>query len=259
MHNIVVLGSGRSGTSMTAGLFASGGHYMGDHINKPNDTNPKGQFEDAEINQVNEAILERVVNSRPKGWLGNMLFPGRPGHSQRWLSLLKKPIQSAIISQETMARIQRFAGKEPFCYKDPRFSYTLPVWRPYLQNTRYIVVFRHPAATVNSILRQKQKVAHLKGFTLSKKYLFRVWCSMYHHILEVILPGMDEHDYLVIHFDQLFQTETLLKIERLAACPIDHSFPDKRLNRTPANNKLPVPKNLDMLYSRLAEAAGYVQ
>ena len=47
--DLFITGSGRSGTSMVAGLFRATGAFMGQHLVKPRISNPLGFFEDAEI------------------------------------------------------------------------------------------------------------------------------------------------------------------------------------------------------------------
>ncbi len=147
MHNILILGSGRSGTSMVAGTLAKAHYYMGSRFVPPRDSNPKGFFEDHEINDINEAILKRVVPHRPR-YIGRILFRKRLGYMQKWLA--RVPLHANIPSWPGIEqRIRRAVQSEPFCFKDPRFSYTLPVWRPFLRHTRFICVFRHPASTAH--------------------------------------------------------------------------------------------------------------
>ena len=64
MKNVIVLGSGRSGTSMLAGMFRSAGYFMGTDYITPRDSNPKGFFEGREVNDINEKLLQRVVPTK---------------------------------------------------------------------------------------------------------------------------------------------------------------------------------------------------
>jgi len=84
MHNVIILGSGRSGTSMVAGTLAKAGYFMGDHLYPGRESNPKGFFEDPEINGINEALLAQIVPKRPR-LFGRWLFRSRPLQWQRWL------------------------------------------------------------------------------------------------------------------------------------------------------------------------------
>jgi hypothetical protein len=54
MRDCIVLGSGRSGTSMVAGALAKAGYFMGDRLYPARDANPLGFFEAPEINSINE-------------------------------------------------------------------------------------------------------------------------------------------------------------------------------------------------------------
>lgn len=257
MKNIIILGTGRSGTSMTAGLFSAGDYYMGDKVNRPNETNPKGQFEDSGINRINELILEKVVNSRPEGKIGQLFFKHRPAYTQKWLSILRKPIESASISEDIQVKIEYYATKTPFCYKDPRFSYTLPLWKPYFVNVKYLIVFRHPLITVESMLRQKQIIKHLNGFNLSKRYLFKVWYGMYNNITQTILPLLRKEDYIFLHYNQLFESQNLDKLEGFVEYQIDRFFPEKRLVKQSSLNSFAVPAKVISLYRQLCGYSGY--
>ena len=50
VKNCLILGSGRSGTSMIAGILHKAGYFMGDNLYPPRSANPKGFFENWEIN-----------------------------------------------------------------------------------------------------------------------------------------------------------------------------------------------------------------
>ncbi|MGH7907869.1 MAG: hypothetical protein ACREP6_14695, partial [Candidatus Binataceae bacterium] len=135
-RNCLILGSGRSGTSLTAGLFAKAGYFMGEELydEAAGDGNPKGFFEDREINLINEDLLGPVIKAY-RHRTANKIFHRMRRRDlklrewQRWLATL--PASACIGSSPKIERrIQRLAAREPFCFKDPRFSYTLGVWRP---------------------------------------------------------------------------------------------------------------------------------
>jgi hypothetical protein len=257
MKNVIILGTGRSGTSMAAGLFSAGDYYMGDQVNRPNKTNPKGQFEDADINKINEIILAKIVNSRPEGKIGQILFKHRPAYRQRWLSILKQPIEKANISKDIQGKIEYYASKAPFCYKDPRFSYTLLAWKPYIVNAKYLIIFRDPLTTVESMFRQKKLVNHLNDFNLTQRYLFRVWHCMYNNIIQNILPLIKTRDYIFFHYKQLFESKNLDRLDSFVEYKIDRSFPDNSLVKPHLWDTYAVPENILNLYKQLCWYAGY--
>jgi hypothetical protein len=252
MKNCIILGSGRSGTSLAAGTLNQGGYFMGNHLNPPNETNPKGQFEDIEITSINEDILAQVTRRRPSNFLGDVFFRTRPVFGQRWLSRI--PLDTKFDpSLSIEKRIKQFLEHEPYCYKDPRFSYTLSVWRAFIKNTVFICVFRHPSITVSSILFQKKMVPHLKNFSISSKHAFAVWELMYSHILNKhFLTG---GDWLFVHYDQLLDGSVFEKLETELETEVNKNFADRRLKRSKPQHR--VSERIISLYYRLCDLAGY--
>ena len=62
--NLFVLGCGRSGTSLVAGLFRNAGYFMGENLLRPRDGNPLGFFEDREVNSINEELIGPLLPQR---------------------------------------------------------------------------------------------------------------------------------------------------------------------------------------------------
>ena len=58
MNNCLILGFGRSGTSLLGGLLHHSGYFSGNHLHPARESNPKGFYEDVVINRINEHILE---------------------------------------------------------------------------------------------------------------------------------------------------------------------------------------------------------
>jgi len=55
----------------------------------------------------------------------------------------------------------------PLCYKDPRFSYTLPAWLPCLHDTRRICIFREPGLTAESIVTECRTMPYLANLEMN--------------------------------------------------------------------------------------------
>jgi hypothetical protein len=251
MYNLIVLGSGRSGTSMAAGILSKAGYYMGDDLYKPTVANPKGFFENLEINSINEAILSQVVPGRPRGIIGDVFFRRRPGKAQMWLS--RVPLGTSLICPDDVReRIGKVIAKEPFCFKDPRFSYTLPCWEPFMKSTRNLVVFRNPADTAQSILKECRDDAYLRSLSISRKAVLEVWRLMYSHILSSYKP---DGSWLFLHFDQMLDSQGLDRLQAFAGATVDRSFPERSLKRSISTE--PVPSNVGLLYQRLCRLAIY--
>ena len=266
MRNVIILGSGRSGTSMVAGTLAKAGYFMGESFQKTRDANHKGFFEDIEVNDINEDILDPVVPKRlhlPKIKIRRLrihlpeivFFRNRPLKWQRWLACV--PINVEITaSSKIIERLQRITQQEPFCLKDPRFSYTLPIWKPYLNNTVFICVFRDPASTALSILKECQTVptlnCQIRGITLSWQQTLRIWEMMYEHILK---KHSQKGEWLFIHYNQVLTEEGLKKLSNFTGAFIDYSFPETNLRRSYSEN--PVSRKTKKIYQQLCELAGY--
>jgi len=245
------MGSGRSGTSMIAGMLAKADYFFGDNLYQARDPNPKGFFEDPEINDINETILSQVTLRRPP-LIGNFILRSIPTYGQRWLSRI--PLNTTFTSDDVIRkRISLAANKVPFCYKDPRFSYTLDVWRPFLQNVVYICVFRHPAITAQSIIKLVKTDKHLKNFRISFHGALKVWTQIYLHILE---KHIKEGTWLFVHYEQGLRKEINKKLEKILNVKVDHSFPDRSLKRTKRDYKIRNQKII-RIYNRLCQLADY--
>jgi len=251
MRNIIILGSGRSGTSMVAGTLAKTSYFMGNNLIRGRDANPKGFFEDREINKINDELLAQVLPKR-LFFLGRSFFNDRPIDGQRWLARL--PLNTSIpITQEFYERIHQFTQKEPYCFKDPRFSYTLPVWRPHLKNIGFLCIFREPGSTANSILKECKTAPYLRNrISINFRQAIEVWTLMYSHILEI---HRHEGEWLFLHFNQVLNGEGIERLESFTEAPVDFSFPDPKLRRSSSN--FSVPERTNEIYQLLCEAAEY--
>ena len=251
MKNCIILGAGRSGTSMIAGTLSKAGYFMGSRLIPARDGNPKGFFEDVEVNRINEELLAQVLAKRPR-FLGRWLFRDRPLQGQRWLSQV--PITVKLPSPpELIEKIQPLVAKEPFCFKDPRFSYTLPVWKPYLKNVGFVCVFRNPVSTATSIMKEVKNERHLHHFNINFDQALEIWLLMYRHILNHRAEG----DWLFLHYEQVLSGEGLEKLATFTGASIDRSFPDVALRRS--HKEQSIPKKTETIYQQLCQLAGYIK
>lgn len=250
MKNVIILGSGRSGTSMVAGCFAKAGYFMGENLLPANNSNPKGFFEDVEVNSINEDILASVAPKRPK-LFGNLFFKHIPLPLQRWLLTLpadKNPTSTLAID----ARMEKIVANQPYCLKDPRFSYTIPVWRPFFKNVAYIVVFREPMATAISIVKECKDSPPLHSLEMNIERALKVWDCMYQNILRVV---QKQEDWLFIHYDQVLTPEGGKLIAEHSCADFDFSFPEKKFKRSVST--VDPPEHINAIYFELCQRAGF--
>ena len=244
MKNIIILGSGRSGTSMVAGLFAKSGYFFGGIPYRARYSNPKGFFETKEVNGINETIIAQLTPQRPPV-IGDLFFRKRPTSGQRWLDKVALDVE-VDAPLEIQNKISRLVENEPYCFKDPRFCYTLPVWRPHLKNHLFICVFRDPATTVESILKECSQVQYLSSLSIDETEAMKVWVLMYKHILE---KHSREGEWLFVHYDQAFDGDMLRKISTRAEVDVDICFPEVCFNRTVPKNE--ASKEANLIYEEL--------
>jgi len=254
MRNVIILGSARSGTSLTAGVLSQVGYFMGDNLYPPDIANPKGFFENLEINGINEELLAQVLPDRPPGILGSLFFRKRTVFWQR--NYAKVPPGTLFSSSpELIERIKTLTKHEPFCFKDPRFCYTLPVWRPFLKNTVFICVFRHPAETAVSLVKQSQRNSQERGIKLNFKLedALEVWTLMYRHILEVHYPQGGE--WFFIHYNLFLDGSIFDALENILETKVDRNFVDPKLRRSSSDGVIVSPQILS-IYHRLSKLSG---
>lgn len=254
MHSCVIVGSGRSGTSMLAGILRESGYFTGGSQLAPSSSNPKGYFESAEINQLNDQLITTVTAVRPSGPLG-YLYPWRMSPGLLWLADLD--IETSVHpTHQQLELMERLSSKKPFCFKDPRFCYTLDAWRPVLGEAVFLCVFREPGRTVASVkkdVREQYPRERYRNLRLTKDHIFRMWVSMYSHVLE---KHSREGRWIFVHYDQIVDGSAIPKIESAINTKVDASFIDPALKRSRDADKL--PRAVAPVYQRLCALAGYV-
>jgi hypothetical protein len=253
-RNCLILGSGRSGTSMAAGILARAGYFMGEELWPADIGNPKGYFEDREVNRINDELIAPVAPKTPPSGLRKLLLGDIPmlSHYQHWVAALR-PDVSIACPPAMSERIAAVTARQPFCLKDPRFSYTLPAWRPYLGDALLLCVFRDPGVTASSIVRECKRADHMRGAEVDERWALKVWEAMYRCILEVhYLQG---GDWLFVHYHQLLDHSKDAELERRLRAGIDREFAVAELNRSRPDAA--VPRRTARLYERLCALARY--
>lgn len=258
MDNILILGSGRSGTSMLAGaLYNNSSYFMGENPRYlgENKANPRGFFEDYEVNTINEDILKLTFPIFPE-FFRKIFFPTNPHYRHRWL--LKLPVWFPITGNETISkRIQTLIENQPFCFKDPRFSYTLPVWQKYIpEETKFLVIYRHPTKTIESILRECRESRIIDKIKINEKEAYKIWNSMYSHILKNYEKSHNTSKWLFIHYDQVITEKGILKIEKFLGSKIDRDFIQPELSRARNSKEISEGKT-KKLYTALNKLSAF--
>lgn len=227
MKNVFVTGSGRSGTSMLAGMFARAGYFLGDRLYPPREANPKGFFEDEHINRLNEEIITCSVRTTFGSPAATGLL-GRYKTGHLWLA--RFPIEHDFVcNDEQRGAIRGLTARQPFCFKDPRFCFTLENWTARVPDSLVLCIFREPASTVESILKECRSAPYLFDFSISVQDAFAIWREIYWRMLRLY------ERYSNIRFvcyDDVINGSVLERLDDIVETELDRTFPEAGLNRT---------------------------
>jgi hypothetical protein len=223
---------------MLAGCLRPLGYFMGDDLISPTESNPKGFFEDHEIIRINEALMTRA--SPPAAF-----EPGRG-----WLAPVPLDVQLHPPRTLTWGMLAQ-AARAPFCFKDPRFCYTLPASLPLFDDPAVLCVFREPARTANSIVEESRRsyYAHLQ---ISFDQALQLWTLMYRHLLGEYAYG---GTFVFMHYEQVLDGSAAGRLSEVLGAEIDTSFPDAALRRSPATGV--IGAEVEEIYDRLCALAEY--
>lgn len=196
----VVLGSGRSGTSVVAKALQSLGCYLGDDLTPGTLMNPKGFFEDnAIVFEINEKVIESL--------------------GCRWHSIPAFECDSSnavIIELQNKAEmlLEKKFNQASWCgFKDPRTSRLLPFWEVIFQKMAlqdsYIFALRNPLSSVASF-EKYDELSRAKGFFL--------WLA---HVIPAISYILDKNA-LVVSYEEILAApqKQLARIHQGIECAI---------------------------------------
>jgi GT2 family glycosyltransferase/glycosyltransferase involved in cell wall biosynthesis len=157
---VIVLGMHRSGTSAVMNALSCLGVQQGDDLLPPGVDNPKGFFEDRDLNLLNIEMLEFIG----KQWFSLSLVEDADvdmlianGYLDKATKLISEKTQAAAI----------------FGFKDPRVSKLLKFWKMVFAHldydVRYIFCIRNPLSVAQS-LQARNKIPLKKGCWLWLSY-----------------------------------------------------------------------------------------
>ena len=219
----------RSGTSALAGMLHSGGVHLGESFMSPLPENPKGFFEDLQLQNVNKQILASI----DKDWYK---IPSLQDLQRVPESVLKLMPQVYDYFQF------RFSS---WAWKDPRLCLTFPLWINILpiDQVKVLFVVRHPMSVARS-LRTQNKMPIAQGLELWRVYNLRITELLEYYRLPytfVVYESLIENPRMVQSI-----LEDRLKIKMKDAW----RFIDFKLNRSEINNST-LPKDIQETYDYL--------
>ncbi len=198
---VAVVSIGRSGTSLIARILHEVlGVDFGDeaqHIPR-NHNNPDGYFENAEFLPFNDRILQAA---------GGAVLSPPPIDYPATLD----PATRDALTTEAVTLLAKYAnGKPAFGWKDPRMSFTLPIWRAACPSVIPVIAFRKPVSVLSSIAAQLERPIDS---------LANLWLAYYQRVF-AYTDGMPRY---VVSFDDLLAdpAPVVLGIARHLRIPVD--------------------------------------
>ena len=172
----------RSGTSAVAGFLAKAGFFAGeeDDLLPAAEDNPKGFFERADVNALNDDLLERLGGNWDKP-------PGRTVVAERTPAWRPKV-------DEVLGTLAGEAAGRPLVLKDPRISLLLPAWLPAL-NDRFeiILVDRNPIDVALSVRKRDGRPLYVA------LALWQLYCTE-------LLEGLAGKRVLVVRYENFVES-----------------------------------------------------
>ena len=238
---LIVLGAGRSGTSLVAGLLADAGYHSGDRLLPPSEANPTGYFEDLDVNALNDELLAPLLR------YGDPPVPA----SLAWLAALP-PWATPAVTTAQSDRMRAHLARRPICLKDPRFVYTLPAWRAVLPpDTGFVCVFRHPSRVADSVRREAERnPAYFAGYRPTDRATWTAWSAAYR---QVVALHATTGTWLWVDADELVESRDTSGLTRLTGVPVTPARIDPELRRSVPESQ-PTP-DVAALHEQLRERA----
>jgi hypothetical protein len=168
----------------------------------------------------------------------------------------REDFQSAVAKAEIL--LAEFAGHEPWGWKDPRNSFTLPVWGSLLPQLSVVVCLRRPLDVIHSLQRRNN---------LSFELCTTLWTTY----MEAILENTSLENRIITHYDAYFDGTAEPEIRRLldfVKLPVTPEVIERcrsavleglrhHRSATDGLETRVVPSAIAELYERLCAEAGY--
>lgn len=188
VHRIIILGTLRSGTSLTAELVRVWGAYAGESTelwqSDPMDQRGYGYMEYIPLQQLNDDLLDN--NDRvppPDGLMAEKASD--PKYKKRALQLLH-----LMDGHATQNRAPSWV------WKDARLPLTIPFWMEYWGDAIFIITVRHPAETVLSAARTED--FDPENLPFSAGFAYWQYC-----MLNILTYTQSSRRKIFIAYDQL--------------------------------------------------------
>lgn len=176
---VCIAGMARSGTSLCTRMLNLCGMYLGEEADllPPAPDNPDGFWENARLVEINEALL----NLYGGAWDHPPTLPPEDD---------SEPF--AHLRAKAEAVLETFAGHEPWGWKDPRNSLTLPFWLRYFPDMKVVICLRNPLEVAQSLYRRSW-------------YSTELSLTLWHIYNQRLLGAIPPERRIITHYDRYFE------------------------------------------------------
>jgi len=224
---LIITGMHRSGTSLTAQYLSECGLHIGSSLHNSDNSNARSAFdghhEDEEFLELHKEILKaKRVFAFPTNDLRVPVQPNRQ-HTKKAIELISK---RSHLSQ--------------WSWKDPRTTLFLNFWDDLILNSKYLFLFRHPLAVVDSLIRRNTNPKIVNKPIIG----LRSWIVYNKQIIKFL--EKDRERCLILNIDDLIQQPAKNLLE-----PLQNNF-ELNLNLIPFE-KVFSSRSLQPNYSEAVE------
>lgn len=197
--NVLIVTVGRSGSSALAEAVSRLGWRLPEKLLPADERNPRGYFEPAMLYQANERLITEL-GLKSKRRPPEQVPPGlKAGAVGSWR--------------------HAFEGREPWVWKDPRLTWTLPLWERWgvVQPTDVVLfVWRNPPEVEASLGRGERMWREWNGRLLELHDPAR-WLVVAHHDLMA-----DPHRIVKVVADRIGAPDRRVEYAAKAVKPDEH-------------------------------------
>lgn len=172
---LLIGGMHRSGTSLTAALFASAGLDIGPELLGANPANPMGHFEDVGF----FTFHRRALVAQGLG------ADGFTATARGTVPIALEQEAHALVAARSRPRVA-------WGWKEPRTTLFLDFWQQRLPDARHVFVFRRPWEVADSLFRRGDDT-----FALNPAFALDVWA----HYNRLIIDFVHRHPTRCLVFD----------------------------------------------------------
>jgi len=172
MKLIAITGMHRSNTSALGKVFYEAGYNMGDKLMPPSKANPKGYFEDVDIINFEESLIQKISGSQFKFW-----------YIDKDVELDLNLLSEKDYTDARNLILSKLGQSEHFIWKSPRSSLLLNFWHKIFPNLGVIFIYRHYDLVANSLVRRGDMWKFSKLRFFQKRKALNIW---YKYNLELI-------------------------------------------------------------------------